>query len=108
MQKDTSFIENKVSAKIIIEFSEKISALKNENNVPDLIAKILVGRKINSSEVHPLLLAKVHLLNKMLILTSNTFFKVFNFCKNNLEKICILGDYDVDGATSSITFKIIF
>ena len=115
MQKDTSFIENKVSAKGSLwkersSDSEKISALKNENNVPDLIAKILVGRKINSNEVNDFLYPEVNKLLK----DPSCLFDLDNGIKclisaiKNKETIGVLGDYDVDGATSSSLLKLFF
>ena len=51
MQKDISFLENRVSAKGSL-WKERVSnsndvlLLKSDNDIPDLIAKILAGRNV--------------------------------------------------------------
>ena len=51
MQKNISFLENRISAKGSLwkqrtSNIENISLLKNDNDLPELVAKILAGRKI--------------------------------------------------------------
>tara|TARA_B100001057_G_scaffold426086_1_gene449947 strand:+ start:3463 stop:5244 length:1782 start_codon:yes stop_codon:yes gene_type:complete len=110
-----SFLENKFSAKGSlwkerVSDIEKISIIENENNIPKLLAKILAGRKIISSDVESFLNPEV---NKLLINPSKLFDldRAVDFitkCMSRKEKIGILGDYDVDGATSSSILKLFF
>tara|TARA_B100000575_G_scaffold290907_1_gene295573 strand:- start:67 stop:1848 length:1782 start_codon:yes stop_codon:yes gene_type:complete len=110
-----SFLENKFSAKGSlwkerVSDIEKISIIENENNIPKLLAKILAGRKIISSDVESFLNPEV---NKLLINPSKLFDldRAVDFitkCMSRREKIGILGDYDVDGATSSSILKLFF
>ena len=110
-----SFLENKFSAKGSlwkerVSDIEKISIIENENNIPKLLAKILAGRKIISSDVESFLNPEV---NKLLINPSKIFDldRAVDFitkCMSRREKIGILGDYDVDGATSSSILKLFF
>ena len=70
-----SFLENKFSAKGSlwkerVSDIEKISIIENENNIPKLLAKILAGRKIISSDVESFLNPEV---NKLLINPSKLF-----------------------------------
>ena len=56
MTKSGSFLENKISAKGSlwkerVSDLEKISIIENENKIPKLLAKILAGREILSSDV---------------------------------------------------------
>ncbi len=110
-----SFLENKFSAKGSlwkerVSDIEKISIIENENNIPKLLAKILAGRKIISSDVESFLNPEV---NKLLINPSKIFDldRAVDFitkCMSRRETIGILGDYDVDGATSSSILKLFF
>ena len=110
-----SFLENKFSAKGSlwkerVSDIEKISIIENENNIPKLLAKILAGRKIISSDVESFLNPEV---NKLLINPSKLFDldRAVDFitkCMSRRETIGILGDYDVDGATSSSILKLFF
>ena len=82
--------------------------IEHDNNIPNLLAKILVGRKIDSSDVDSFLNPEV---NKLLLDPSKLFDldKGVSFianCISNREKIGILGDYDVDGATSTSILKL--
>ena len=115
MTNNGSFLENKFSAKGSlwkerVSDLEKISIIENENKIPKLLAKILAGREILSSDVDSFLNPEV---NKLIMDPSKLFDldKGVDFiaeCISKKEKIGILGDYDVDGATSSSILKLFF
>ena len=69
MQKDVSFIENRVSSKGSLwkkraDDLENISLLKNANDIPDIIATILAGRHIEADDVNDFLYPEVNKLLK--------------------------------------------
>ena len=69
MQKNISFLENRISAKGSLwkqrtSNIENISLLKNDNDLPELVAKILAGRKIFSEEANDFLYPEVNKLLK--------------------------------------------
>ena len=115
MTNNGSFLENKFSAKGSlwkerVSDLEKISIIENENKIPKLLAKIIAGREILSSDVASFLNPEV---NKLILDPSRLFDldKGVDFiaeCISKKEKIGILGDYDVDGATSSSILKLFF
>ena len=115
MTNNGSFLENKFSAKGSLwkeraSDLEKISIIEDENKIPKLLAKILAGREIISSDVASFLNPEV---NKLILDPSRLFDldKGVDFiaeCISKNEKIGILGDYDVDGATSSSILKLFF
>jgi single-stranded-DNA-specific exonuclease len=115
MQKGNFFLENRVSAKGSLwkqrtSNIENIALLKNDNDIPELIAKILAGRKIFSEEANDFLYPEVNKLLKdpsCLFDMDNGINCLISSIKNN-ETIGILGDYDVDGATSSSILKLFF
>ena len=115
MQKDISFIENRVSAKGSlwkkrVSDSKNISLLKKDNDIPDLIATILAGRHVDTDGVNDFLYPEVNKLLKdpsCLFDLDNGIDCLIAAIKNN-EIIGILGDYDVDGATSSSILKLFF
>jgi single-stranded-DNA-specific exonuclease len=115
MTNNGSFLENKFSAKGSlwkerVSDLEKISIIENENKIPKLLAKILAGREIISSDVNSFLNPEV---NKLILDPSKLFdldrsVDYITECISKKEKIGILGDYDVDGATSSSILKLFF
>ena len=69
MQKNISFLENRISAKGSLwkqrtSNIENIALLKNDNDLPELVAKILAGRKIFSEEANDFLYPEVNKLLK--------------------------------------------
>ena len=75
MQNNGSFLENKFSVKGSlwkerVSDKEKVSLIEHDNNIPNLLAKILVGRKIDSSDIDSLLNPEV---NKLLMNPSKLF-----------------------------------
>ena len=115
MTNNGSFLENKFSAKGSlwkerVSDLEKISIIEDENKIPKLLAKILAGREIHSSDVASFLNPEV---NKLILDPSRLFdldkgVEFIAECISKKEKIGILGDYDVDGATSSSILKLFF
>jgi single-stranded-DNA-specific exonuclease len=81
-----------------------IEKLKQEFNFNDIVAKLIVSRKFDKTEI-------ITINNKLKL--NNIFLRnidfeksvelVFNSIINN-ENICILGDYDVDGSTATSLF----
>ena len=88
------WVENKVNNKLV----EKI---QQDHNFSKILSKLIISRNFDENEIH--------LINNDLSL-SNVFYKNADFIKSvelveiaikNKENICILGDYDVDGSTST-------
>jgi single-stranded-DNA-specific exonuclease len=81
-----------------------VDKLKQDYNFSDILSKLIVSRSFDETELIT--------INNDLIL-SNIFFKNIDFKNsaklvidaiNNKEKICILGDYDVDGSAATSLF----
>jgi len=115
MHNNGFFLENKFSAKGSLwkertSDLEKVSIIQKENNIPKLLAKILAGRDVNSSEVNSFLNPEV---NKLILDPSKLYdldkgVDFISDCMSKKQRIGILGDYDVDGATSSSILKLFF
>ena len=81
-----------------------VDKLKQDFNYSDILSRLIVSRKFDDDEVATIN-ADLNLNNVFL---NNKDFKqsiklVVN-CINNNEKICILGDYDVDGSAATSLF----
>ena len=78
-----------------------VDKIKQDFGFSEIIAKLIVSRKFNKTEIfsiyNDLEITNKFLNNKDYILASNI---LTNSIKNK-EKICILGDYDVDGCSST-------
>ncbi len=81
-----------------------VDKLKQDYNFSDILSKLIVSRSFNETELIT--------INNDLIL-NNVFFRNIDFktsvklvidAINNKEKICILGDYDVDGSAATSLF----
>ena len=81
-----------------------IEKIKQDYNFSDILSKLAVSRKFNQTELNS--------INNDLKL-NNPFLKNNDFEKsielvtnmiNNKERICILGDYDVDGSAATSLF----
>ena len=86
--------ENKVNKKII----EKI---RQDYNFSEILSKLIVTRKFDEKEIY-LIKNKLDLIN--VFRNNDDFLKSAELIKYSLlkkEKICILGDYDVDGSAST-------
>jgi single-stranded-DNA-specific exonuclease len=90
--------EEKITNKNLIE------KLKQDYNFSEILSKLIVSRKFDQTELSS--------IDNYLDL-NNVFFKNSDFKKsielvansiNNLENICILGDYDVDGSAATSLF----
>ena len=81
-----------------------LEKVKIDNDLPDILAKIVVSRNFDKDEIHSI---------KNKISFSNPFFKdndfslaeqLLNESIQKKKKIIILGDYDVDGCVSTSFF----
>jgi len=81
-----------------------VDKLKQDFNFSDILSKLIISRKFEDDEIATidtdLDLNNVFLNNK----DFNQSIKLVVNCINNYEKICILGDYDVDGSAATSLF----
>jgi len=81
-----------------------VDKLKQDFNFSDILSRLIVSRKFNDDEITTintdLDLNNVFLNNE----DFNQSIKLVVNCINNNEKICILGDYDVDGSAATSLF----
>jgi len=81
-----------------------VDKLKQDFNFSDILSRLIISRKFDDDEIATintdLNLNNVFLNNKDFI---QSIELVVN-CINNKEKICILGDYDVDGSAATSLF----
>ncbi len=86
--------ENEINSNII----EKI---KQDFNYSEVLSKLIIAKNFNDDEIYSINnaveLPNVFLKNKDFIKSINIVLDAIN----NKEKICILGDYDVDGSAST-------
>jgi single-stranded-DNA-specific exonuclease len=85
-----------------------VDKLKQDFDFSDILSRLIISRKFDDDEIATvntdLNLNNVFLNNK----DFNQSIKLVVNCINNSEKICILGDYDVDGsAATSLFIKIL-
>ena len=81
-----------------------VNKIHQQNNFSKILSHLIVSRNFDESEIH--------LINNDLELKNNfinhsDFIKSANLIKyslKNKEKICILGDYDVDGSAATSLF----
>ena len=78
-----------------------VDKIKQDYGFSEILAKLIVSRKFNKTEIfninNDLELTNKFLNNKDYLLAS----KILTNSIKNGEKICILGDYDVDGCSST-------
>jgi len=93
-----------VSGKIWIEQKVNknlVEKLKQDYGFGDFLSKLIISRNYDSSEIHgiqnKLNLANIFIDDKDFQKASQILLKAIN----NNENICILGDYDVDGACAT-------
>jgi len=90
-----------VQKKINQNFVDK---LKQDSNFNDILSRLIISRKFGVDEIATintdLDLNNVFLNNE----DFNQSIKLLVNCINNNEKICILGDYDVDGSAATSLF----
>ncbi|WP_415287086.1 single-stranded-DNA-specific exonuclease RecJ [Candidatus Pelagibacter sp. Uisw_104] len=81
-----------------------VDKLKQDFDFSDILSRLIVSRKFDDNEIatvnSDLNLNNVFLNNK----DFNQSIKLVVNCINNNEKICILGDYDVDGSAATSLF----
>mgnify|MGYP001158611146 FL=1 len=115
MQKEVLNFENRTSVNGVL-WTPRISDLKtvktlsNNHNINPILSKILVGRNIEDSDVENFLCPKVNNLisNPSEIIDVDKGIDILINSIGNDETIGVIGDYDVDGATSSSLLKIFF
>jgi len=81
-----------------------VDKLKQDFDFSDILSRLIISRKFDDDEIATvnldLNLNNVFLNNK----DFNQSIKLVVNCINNNEKICILGDYDVDGSAATSLF----
>ena len=81
-----------------------VDKLKQDFNFSDILSRLIISRKFEVDEIATintdLDLNNVFLNNE----DFNQSIKLVVDCINNNEKICILGDYDVDGSAATSLF----
>ena len=81
-----------------------VDKLKQDFDFSDILSRLIISRKFDEDEIETinteLDLKNVFLNNK----DFNRSIKLVVNCINNKEKICILGDYDVDGSAATSLF----
>tara|TARA_B110001450_G_scaffold256064_1_gene285316 strand:+ start:621 stop:2315 length:1695 start_codon:yes stop_codon:yes gene_type:complete len=81
-----------------------IEKLKQDHNLSDILSRLVISRKFDQTEINSI----DNTLNLNNVFMQNIDFKksielVYNSICNK-EKICILGDYDVDGSAATSLF----
>ncbi len=78
-----------------------INKIKQDHKFSDILSRLIVAKNFNLEEVsylnHKYIIKNVFINDKDFNNSSTLFIN----CIKNKEKICILGDYDVDGSTST-------
>jgi len=81
-----------------------VDKIKQDFNFSDILSRLIISRKFDVNEIATintdLDLNNVFLYNE----DFNQSIKLVVSCINNNEKICILGDYDVDGSAATSLF----
>ena len=115
MQKEVLDFENRTSVNGVlwtprVADLKTVKTLSNNHNINPILSKILVGRNIEDSDVENFLYPKVNNLisNPSDIIDVDKGIKILINSIRNDETIGVIGDYDVDGATSSSLLKIFF
>ena len=81
-----------------------IEKIKSEQNISELIAKLIISRNFDETEIYSIK-NEVDLLNPFL--NNSDYFECFKTLEEtilNKGKIQIIGDYDVDGIVSTSLF----
>ena len=81
-----------------------VDKLKQDYNFSDILSRLIISRKFEVDEITTintdLNLNNIFLNNE----DFNKSIKLVVNCINNNEKICVLGDYDVDGSAATSLF----
>ncbi|MBQ9280393.1 MAG: single-stranded-DNA-specific exonuclease RecJ [Clostridia bacterium] len=86
---------------------EEVLEVAKENDISELLAKILVGRGLKKrEEIQKYLYPKIEELNDPFLYNDMALAvdQILNACEKH-EKITIYGDYDVDGITSTAVLE---
>jgi len=81
-----------------------VDKLKQDYNFSDILSRLIISRKFDNDEIATI---NTDLELKNVFLNNNDFnqsIKLVVNCINNNEKICVLGDYDVDGSAATSLF----
>lgn len=80
----------------------EVEEIKNDNNISELLAKVLINRGIKEKdEISKFLYPKIEDLNDPFLLNDmNIAVDRILLAKDRGEKVTVYGDYDVDGITS--------
>jgi len=81
-----------------------VDKLKQDFNLSDILSRLIISRKFDVDEITTI---KADLVLKNVFLNNEDFkqsIKLIISCIKNNEKICILGDYDVDGSAATSLF----
>ena len=115
MQKEVLDFENRTSVNGVLWTPraldlKTVKTLSNNHNINPILSKILVGRNIEDSDVENFLYPKVNNLisDPSEIIDMDKGIEILVNSIRNEETIGVIGDYDVDGATSSSLLKIFF
>lgn len=80
---------------------DKLKEITDKFNVSKLMAKLLIAREIPFDQIDSFLNAKISdLIDPFLLKDMDKFVLRVKMAIDSKEKICIYGDYDVDGITS--------
>ena len=81
-----------------------IKKLKQDYNFSEILSKLVLSRKFDPTELNSM---DNDLKLNIVFLKNDDFeksIKLVTWSINNKEKICILGDYDVDGSAATSLF----
>jgi len=81
-----------------------VDKLKQDFNFSDILSRLIISRKFDKDEIATI---NTDLDLNNVFLNNKDFNQSINLvvnCINNKEKICILGDYDVDGSAATSLF----
>ena len=81
-----------------------IDKLKQDNNFSEIVSRLLVSRKFDSTEIHTVNNDLELMKKKKKNVDFNQGINLVVNSINNKETICILGDYDVDGSAATSLF----
>ena len=78
-----------------------IEKLKQDHNFSEILCKLIISRNFDKSEIYSI----ENNLNLSNVFSNNSDFKesidLILCAIKNRDKICILGDYDVDGSAAT-------
>lgn len=93
--------------KWIAKFNDQeiVNNLMKETSISNLCAEVLVTRGVTSSETAVEFVTPSEIENPFVMVDMDKAVNILNQCIDNGEKICIYGDYDCDGITSTAMLK---